>query len=353
MLIDLRDSLRASDYHYKFQRDVSALRVVPHAAAPTHRPPPVQELAAPVFLKADKYQLAWRVSAAHQTGIVRCEIHVYIGSYTTPALRYDVSEHPEYAVAFEVRESRTVYFVLRVQTHHPVSVHTLSVHLAREALLGKDPVMFEWDMPSVAAALRQQRKLHARLRSLATLFAWGAVREGLRELRALWARVFPARPVLRHYQNTLLDCRLQSPVLFAASARGITGYLEHAEGDRRAWTLTLGAQRRMEPTALHAQYLIWCFPDREIKIALRRDAPIAQSRVRFTLKGHGDDEVVRDMPWFWLGYNMTLDLPFYNLWCVPVDELEFINWQDVSGVFDAIEEHFSSANLLPTLNDYG
>ena len=59
------------------------------------------------------------------------------------------------------------------------------------------------------------------------------------------------------------------------------------------------------------------------------------------------------MPWYWIGYNMLNDVPFYNLWSMEPDELEFINWQDVSGVFDQIEEHFSSDNLLPTMNDYG
>ena len=31
------------------------------------------------------------------------------------------------------------------------------------------------------------------------------------------------------------------------------------------------------------------------------------------------------MPWYWIGYNMLNDVPFYNLWSMEPGELEFIN----------------------------
>ena len=38
--------------------------------------------------------------------------------------------------------------------------------------------------------------------------------------------------------------------------------------------------------------------------------------------------------------------------CIVPQELEFINWQDVLAVFDAIEEHFDSQNMVPQINLY-
>lgn len=351
-MIDLKDSLRATEYNYRFHRDAEALRLypLPHNQLP-NRAPPVQEISAVTFLKADKYQLSWRISSGAdrgESGIV-AELQVYIDSYTKPSLVYDVCSFPDYTVAFEIKNSRNVYTVLRTRSHSVISVHTLHVLLARDTLLGKDPLMYEWDMERVAAALRKQREVASALRSMTSFFHWEPLKAGIADVLTRWSKVFPLQAFKPHYQNELLDCMLQAPVLLATSKSGLAGVLEHDASVAQSWKLVMGG-KRLEPTAVLPQHLVWCFPDREIKIALRRDAPAPSRHVRFTVKG--SSMVARTMPWYWVGYNMLNDVPFYSLWSIEPSELEFINWQDVLAVFDQIEAHFGTDSLVPRINLY-
>jgi hypothetical protein len=352
-MIDLKDALRSTQQHYRFHKDDTAIRLFPqpHNQFST-RPPPLQELSATTFLKADKYHLSWRISTgADSYGMPSGEIALYIGSYTTPALVYDICTYPEYSIAFEIKDSRNIYVVLNTRSRGVMSIHTLTVHLARDTILDADPLMFKWDMELVSRALKKQRLFEAKLKTLVSMFTWEENRRELHTVKRCWKKVFAgdAANIPEHFQNTMLDCHFQSPVLLATSRRGITGTLLHDRSYTHSWSLQLGAQH-LEPTTVHSQYLIWCFPDREIKIALRRDAPTEMEKVRFTLKGN--DGIAPTMPWYWIGYNMLLDDPFYNLWSIPLNNLEFINWKDILGVFDQIEEHFSSKNLIPQLNLY-
>jgi hypothetical protein len=351
-MIDLKDALRATEYNYRFHRDDTALRIypLPQNQRPS-QPPPVQELSATTFLKADKYQLSWRVSsgADRGDGLVAAELQVFIGNYTRPALVYDVCAFPDYTVAFEIKDSRNVYVLLRTRSRSVISVHSLHVLLARDTLLGKDPLMYEWDMERVARALKKQREVAARLQSMTSLFHWEPLKADVAEVLARWSDVFPLRPFTPHFQNTMLECVLQAPMLLATSRLGISGELQHDPGEPQPWSLLLGG-RQLQPTTVLAQHLVWCFPDREIKITLRRDAPAPSRQMRFTLTGNS--MVARTMPWFWLGYNMLSNVPFYSLWSIDPPELEFINWQDVLAVFDQIEEHFDGQNLVPQINLY-
>ena len=209
--------------------------------------------------------------------------------------------------------------------------------------------MYEWDMERVSTAIKKQRELAGALRSMTSFFNWEPLKSGLREVQALWSKVFTLTPAKPHFQNELLDCMLQSPVLIATSKYGLMGTLAYDPDTAQPWRLILG-EKHLEPTAVLPQYLVWCFPDREIKISLRRDAPTPARQVRFTVKGHS--MLASSMPWYWIGYNMLNDVPFYNLWSMEPDELEFINWQDVLAVFDQIEEHFDAQNLVPSINLY-
>ena len=67
-----------------------------------NREVPPQELVASAFLKADRYQLCWRVSTGQANAVQRCELLVYLKDYTTPTLMYDLKRFPEYSVAFHL-----------------------------------------------------------------------------------------------------------------------------------------------------------------------------------------------------------------------------------------------------------
>ena len=69
------------------------------------------------------------------------EILLYIGSYTTPALVYDIHNYPEYSIAFEVKDSRNIYVAVNIRSRSIVSIHTLSAHLARDTILEYDDEM--------------------------------------------------------------------------------------------------------------------------------------------------------------------------------------------------------------------
>jgi len=354
-MIDLKNSLRSVKNNYRFIRDAAALRLypMPHNQFTT-QPPPLQEMTAIAFLKADKYELSWRISSSGNgsDGLMMGEILLYIGSYTTPALVYDIHNYPEYSIAFEVKDSRNIYVAVNIRSRSIVSIHTLSAHLARDTILEYDPLMFKWNMELVSRALKKQKQFANKLCTLVCIFKWESLKHELKVVKKTWKKVFENSPPFKNnYQSMLLDCYFQSPILLATSRNGILGLLKHDKHYANTWVLQLGSQQ-LEPTNVHSQYLIWCFPDREIKIALRRDAPIDMPEVRFTLQGNNNKTVISKMPWYWIGYNMIADIPFYNLWSVSTDEFEFINWKDILGILDQIEEHFSCENLFPKMNVY-
>ena len=44
--------------------------------------------------------------------------------------------------------------------------------------------------------------------------------------------------------------------------------------------------------------------------------------------------------------------PFYNLWSVVAEKLEFVNREDLMALFDQIEDHFATNELQPETNWY-
>ena len=92
-MIDLRKLLRAQNYVYRVQHSDTCTQIMPKEVFVNREVPP-QELVASTFLKADRYQLCWRVSSSQTNYVQRCEILVYLKDYTTPTLMYDLKQFP-------------------------------------------------------------------------------------------------------------------------------------------------------------------------------------------------------------------------------------------------------------------
>lgn len=355
-MYDLRTSLRATTYTYSVQHTSQCTLIRPREIH-VNRDPPPQELHAQALLRSDRYAISWRCSCDRAQHAKRTELLVFLGNLTVPAMMYDLRQYPEYSVAFHMPQSAYVHVLLRVQGKTTFMLHTLHVKLARDQVVGHDPLMYEWDMERVAAALQQQRLLARSLHQMYMLFEWETTKDEMRTLLTKWKEVFGGdagaapdsgthgeKGVLDHHQNTMMNCRVQAPNLLATSRESLIGSFHcDAHGE---WALQLKGSR-LQPTYVHAQYFIWCFPDKQIKLALRRDIPVLPDRIDFTLKGNDRPETPI---WFWLGYNFIGNLPFYNLWSVVVHQLEFVNREDLLALFAQIEDHFRANDLQPELN---
>ena len=347
-MIDLRPLLRApNNYTYRVQSNSTCTQIMPKTVYVNREVPP-QELVAVTFLKADRYQLSWRVSSSQKDHIGRCELLVFLKNYTVPTLMYDLRKFSEYSVAFHLKESKQVYIALRVQTRGIITINSLHFMLARDTLVGHDPLMYSWDMAAVATALHEQRLLKASMHQMHMLFEWKECQKIMEKLLNKWKAVFECTndSVQPFYQNKILECRIQAPNLLATSRESIIGAFECDE--KGEWSLKLQGTS-IGPSYIHAQYYIWCFPDRQLKLALRRDTPTTPNKVEFTLQGN---DQAKTPIWYWLGYNFMTNLPFYNLWSVNVDKLEFVNREDLMALFEQIEDHFQTENLQPETNLY-
>lgn len=349
-MIDLRSKLRAQSYAYRVQQNTQCTLITPHDTFVNREPPP-QQLIAETFLRSDRYSISWRCGCADANQAQRCELLVYIGNRHTPALMYDLKQYPEYTVGFRLEQSASVFAVIRVQGKTTFMIHSLHIMVARDLLVGRDALMYEWDMELVAAALGQQHTLERSLNQMYMLFEWETMKDGLRKLADKWKTVFgdvlggaagaagaaggpTDRDTPEHYQNTILNCRVQSPNMLATSRDSLIGHCSCNEhGD---WSLHLKGHA-LRPTYVHAQYFIWCFPDKHVKFSLRRDTPLLPNRIDFTLKGNRST----DTPiWYWLGYNLMHNLPFYNVWSMPIDRLEFVNREDLLALFGVVRGYF-------------
>lgn len=346
-MIDLRTKLQSMQPFYHTAHYASSTTIQPRETF-VNRNPPAQEWAAPVHLRADRYSISWRVSCEQPNQLLRCDVLVFLDNPYTPSLMYDIRNYPEFSVAFHLKQSKYVYVVLRVQGKTTVTVHSLHVMLARDVVVGHDPLMYEWDMVMVASALKQQRLVRTSLTSLHTLFDWPAVQRELNKWLVLWMDVFAADrvPVTDNGVNGMLRCRWKSPTVLMTSRDSLIGAFEcdtHGQ-----WRLRLKGSS-VGPTYVHPQYYIWCFPDKQIKISLRKDVPVVPSKVDFTLQGNDSPHTPI---WYWLGYNFIGNSPFYNVWSVPVNKLEFVNREDVLSLFEEVEGHFEATTLQPDTNLY-
>ena len=346
-MINLLPALRFNGpLHYVFRNEQHAFRIIkPRNPGPQH--PPVQEFVTATFLKADRYQISWRAACSDATRVFRCEIAIFLNNYFEPSMVYDLKNYSEYSVAFETRESRYVYVMLRVQSHAPITLQALHLFVARECLLGRDPLMKSWDLRKVAPALKKQRELVRTLHQLSSIFEWDAVRAAVQSLKAAWQKNFDAVDEQK-YLCTTLSCRFQSPVLLATSRDALIGEFHFSTEGPTECALRIG-QQHLEPTCTHAQYWIWCFPDKEIKISLRRDCAMQPSVVRFALAANKQPTTPA---WFWLGYNMVLNNPFYNFFCIEPQMLEFVNAMDLVNIAEHIEETFQEKNITGEANLY-
>lgn len=346
-MIDLRTKLQSAQSFYHTAHHASCTTIQPRETF-VNREPPAQEWAAPVHLRADRYTISWRFGCTQRDQLQRCDLLVFLDTPHTPSLMYDVRNYPEFTVAFHLKQSKYVYVVLRIQGKAMVSVHSLHVMLARDVVVGHDPLMYEWDMVKVASALKQQRLVRTSLTALHTLFDWPAVQKELDTWQMLWKEMFAGDriPVADNHKNALLRCRWKAPTVLMTSRESLIGAFEcDAHGQ---WLLKLHGNR-VAPTYVHAQYYIWCFPDKQIKIALRKDVPTVPNTVDFTLQGNDSPHTPI---WYWLGYNFIGNSPFYNMWSIMVHKLEFINREDVLSMFEEVEDHFEATEMQPETNLY-
>ena len=159
----------------------------------------------------------------------------------------------------------------------------------------------------------------------------------------LWRKAFPTLADTSREaceQGELVRCQWSCPTVIATSKHSLIAEFVYEDS---TWLLVIGPNR-IEPTFVHLQYLVWCFPDRGIKVALQRDVrPSANEvRVKLAIEGHAQRATP---PHFWMGYNMTLNVPFHNLWSVP-SEIEFVNANDLLVLFKQIELHFADQAMF-------
>lgn len=345
-MIDLRTKLQAEIYHYHVTHHANSTLVQPRVNY-VNRDPPIQELVASTFLRADKYSVSWRMACGNVNQLNRCEVLIFLDNFQTPSLMYDVRHYNEYSVAFHLKKSQYVYVVLRIQGKASVCIHSIHFMLARDVIVGYDPLMYEWDMCKVAKALKQQRLIRRKLLQMHTLFDWSTVLTEMEHLMDVWKDVFVDDcQVIDNYQGHMLQCKLQAPQLLITSRISIIGYLQCDSHGQ--WTLNIQGTTIL-PTFVHPQYFVWCFPDKQLKCALRRDTPVLPSKIDFTLRGN---DTPQTPIWFWLGYNFLGNLPFYNIWSVDIRQLEFINREDILALFEQVEDHFEHQELQPETNLY-
>lgn len=346
-MIDLRTKLQASHNLYTISHHDNCTLIQPRESF-VNREPPTQEYVASTFLRTDRYSISWRISCSQMDMLQRCDVLVFIDNLRAPSLMYDARKYPEYSVAFHLKQSKYIYVLLRVQGKATVSLQTLHIMLARDVVVGHDPLMYEWDMVKVASALMEQRLIRKSLTQLHILFDWKTVQDKLGIWLKCWKEVFATdrSPVVDHYANTVLQCRWQAPNVLMTSRESLIGTFEcdtHGQ-----WHVKLRGQL-IAPTYVHPQYYIWCFPDKQIKIALRKDVPVIPNKVEFTLQGN---DTPKTPIWYWLGYNFIGNSPFYNIWSINTHKLEFINREDILSMFDEIEDHFEANELQPETNLY-
>lgn len=329
---DLRTTLRPTTTSgpYCLKHTPSCTSIVP-ATVYVNRFPASAEFATQVYLGADRYSISWRCGADHPGSVQRCDLFVFLGALDKPAMTYDLRARPEFSVAFHLPRSGPVCALLRVQCKTTFRVHALHVMLARDHVVGFDPLMYEWDMGLVSRALTQQQALRTLLGQFSAMFEWDRVRRGLDTLFESWQDVFrescgegtgePSANAITqaaHYQHTLVQCRLNAPELLVTSKQSLIGSL-HCD-ERGAWTLRISGVAYC-PTYTHPQYFIWCFPEKQFKLSLRRDVPQTPHAIPFTVRG---DSCAGTPVWYWLGYNFLCNLPFYNLWSAVPCRLEFV-----------------------------
>ena len=343
---DLRTTLRViNNRSYRVQHTNVCTCISP-AAVYTNQFPPPQDLISQIILKKDCYSVSWRCSSDSPSGLQRAELFVFLDSLSEPALVYDLRTKPEFSVVFKLPKSSPVYVMVRVQSKSVFRIHTLHVMVARDNVVGYDPLMHEWDMEKVGAAIHYQHVVKQSLYRLTSMFEWDDIKCSLRNLMDKWCAVFDGmddNPNNHHSVGTYLHCRLQAPQFLATSRDSHIGSLhcdEHGE-----WTLHIMGVT-YQPSYAHAQYFIWCFPEKQIKFSLRRDTPTHPDTIDFTIKGN---DCAQTPVWFWLGYNFMGNLPFYNWWSVCVNTLEFVNRGDLLELFDILENHFQISNLDPLL----
>ena len=375
----------------------------------TMRAGAILQLVGSAFLSRERYALNWRIAFEDARRVDRCELLVYVGQAAAPWIVYDLRRYPLYSVSFRMDRAAYVHFELRFRGAAAMVLHTLNVMQAREKALGADPLVCEWNLPLVAQAIEVQHRLVDRLRHLYSMFEWRDICRDWRILRGHWATAFgvgssfgrlpaptrgeadpgpgPAAEVLLLSEGTgegvgeesvgveeeadaqldglneqarRLRCRLQFPTVIGTSRESIIGTFErvrvqplHQEGSESVEggvtvsdvVLRLSGQV-IRPTYIHPQYYIWCFPDKECKLALRREweEPVSGERrcgavslprypVRFELVG---TRPVPPRATYWIGYQLFENLPAFNLWSLHPSSSEPLNRDDLLAIFSAI-----------------
>ena len=338
---DLKSMLKSRHMQgYRLFRDASAVRLAPIQMFSKHDI--VHEMAVQCMLRRERYQLTWRVAAENSNLVTRFELLVFLSNYQQPDMRFDLRDTPSHSIAFDVPASKHMYVLLRISSRCVVTVHTLYLNVARSCLLGRDPLMFEWDLQIVGRALRQQRQMIKTINRMAALWDWKNVRTMFGDLLLLWRKAFPTladTSLEACEQGQLVKCQWSYPTVIATSSRSLLAEFVYEDS---AWLLVVGANR-VEPTFVHIQYLIWCFPDRGIKIALQRDVIPSGNDVRLKLAIEGHAQ--RSPPHFYMGFNMAMNVPFHNLWSV-CSTIEFVNANDLLVLFKQIELHFADEAMF-------
>ena len=346
-MIDLRTKLQTAQYLYNVSHLDTCTMVSPKENY-VNKEPFVQELSTSTFLKADRYSLGWRISCSNTSQLFKCCMMVFINNFNYPSLSYDLKQYPEYNIAFRLEKSQYVYVLIQIQARTTINIHTLHFMLARDIVVGRDPLMYEWDMSKVASALKQQRRIRHKLIKMHTLFDWETLKDMMREWLNMWAHVFGQenRKKCHEYQQNTIQCIKHVPDFFGTTDSAMMGnIIFEQEG---LCSLELHGQM-VSPTYTHMQYFIWCFPDRSIKIALRRDTQLYNKKQPFSIERNNPQHTPI---WYWLGYNFIGNSPYFNIWCIDVDTLEFINREDILSMFEQIEEHFDMQELHPEMNLY-
>lgn len=328
---------------YDVFRDATSMRIIPKRMI-VNRQPPLYETAVKCMLKRERYQLTWSV-AAENAHLVTCfELFVFLTNFQTPDLRFDLRKVPQQSIAFEMPESRYVFILLRLKAKCIVTLHTLYVNIARSCLLGSDPLMYEWDLLQVGRALRMQRQIVREINQMASLWMWDDIRTHFGRLLLLWRQAFPGTlsdtSVDANDQRAKIQCDWTYPTILATSSQSLIVHLMYEDD---LWHLEIGREK-VAPTFVHIQYLIWCFPDRHIKIAVQRDVLPATSgaRVKLVIEGHAMPTTPAH---FWMGFNMIANTPFFNLWSVP-SKIDFVNANDLLVLFKQIEMHFADEAMF-------
>lgn len=342
-MTDLKNQLIAKDHtHYDFFQDATALRIIPKQVH-LNQDPPVHELATRCQLNREKYQLTWSVAAQNSNYVQRFELLVFFTNYSEPDIRFDLRTTPRKSIAFEMPDSKYLFVVLRICSKCIVTIHTLYVNLARDCLLGVDPLMHDWDLQTAARALKQQRLIVNQINAMSSLWCWEDIQKQFTTLQMLWRKAFPVldgTAIDANNQRQTVKSRWTYPTLIATSSASMFVELVYEDS---GWLLMINS-KKIAPNFVHVQYLIWCLPDREIKIALQRDVLPTRNEERVTIALEGS-ALASTPAHFWLGYNMITNVPFCNLWTIP-SRVDFVNANDLLVVFKQIELVFADNALF-------